>query len=129
MRRLPFLAIIILPFPLETRLITVLHPILRFFQVNGLRACVQRPLDADPQKFSVIGPRTKVKDVPAAAVKMAIAVAIGLFLVFMVHAVETAMEIILILAPCYPGHNMNPVAMLAPGLDALRQVGTYPVSD
>jgi len=51
------------------------------------------------------------------------AVAVGLFLVLMIVAVELAVKVILVIAPGDPRHQVDAVAMIAPGLDALRQGG------
>jgi hypothetical protein len=51
------------------------------------------------------------------------AVAVGLLLVFVVVAVEIAAQVILVIAPGDAGHQVDAVAVIAPGLDALRQGG------
>src|ERR1041385_4331430 len=116
-----------LPLALETFRITASHPEFRFFEVNCFGACVHSALDALAKKLSIIGPRAHVVNV--APVADLISQAICLPLIFVIDPVELAVEIILIAAPGNPGHDVNPVTMLAPGLHAFRQVRPDAVRD
>ena len=56
-----------------------------------------------------------------------LAVDVGLRLVPMVGAVEFAVEIVLIAAPGHAGHEIDDVAVVAPGSDKARKFGADPV--
>src|SRR5439155_9794471 len=121
MRRLPILAVINPPFASEPFLVAVLHPELRFLQVYRFGTGIQCPLNAHAQKFSIVRSRAHVVYVASVAVRGAVPV--RLLLVLMVHAVEPALDVILVRAPGDASHDVNAVAVLAPGRAALGEVG------
>ncbi len=51
-----------------------------------------------------------------------VSVALRLRFVFVIDAVETTIEIILIFTPCDASHHVNAITVLAPGFDAGRKI-------
>jgi hypothetical protein len=108
--------VIITPFALETLRVTGAIPKFRFLQMDRLGPGVQCPLDANAQEFAIVGAGRHV--IHIATMADFVPGAIRLRLVFVVDAVETSVEIILIFAPGDAGHDVNPITMIAPGLNA-----------
>ena len=116
-RGLPVLFVVRLPFAFEILLPTAACPELGLFQVDGLGAGVECPLDSHGQILPVILAGRDIRNVAVAAVQDRFAVGLSLGLIPVVLAVELAVEIILILAPGHTRHNVDGVAMLPPGFD------------
>src|SRR5258707_1090447 len=117
MRWLPILIIIILPLTFEPLFVAVLHPKFRFLEMDRLRPGFKCSSDTHAEVSAVIRPRTHI--IHAATVAVGSAVSIGLLLIFVVHPIESPGQIILVLPPGNTGHDMDAVAMLAPGFDAV----------
>src|ERR1017187_4261788 len=107
MRRLPLLAVVVAPFALETLGIAGAIPEFRLLQMNRLGAGIKRALHADTEILAVILAGAHVIDV--ASVADLLAISLGLHFVLVVRAIETAIEVILILSPGYTRHHMDPV--------------------
>src|SRR5437660_888279 len=116
-----------LPLPLKAFRIAAAHPEFRLFQMNCFGPGIERALDADTKEFSVIRAGAHVINVPAMA--DLVSVAIGLRFVLMIDAVEFGVEVILVLTPGHAGHDVDAVAMIAPGLHPARQIGADAVSN
>jgi hypothetical protein len=97
--------------------------------MNGFGAGLQGPLHPNAQELSVIGPGTHVEDVVAVPVAMRVALDISLFLVLVVSAVETALDIFLVLTPSHDGHDVDAITVLAPGLDPVGQPRINAIND
>src|SRR5690349_21079137 len=104
MRSLPVLTVKAAPFPLEAFGIAAADPELRLLQVDGLRPGVQGTLHTPAQELSVIGARAHIVNVAS-----------------VVDPVEPAVQVILVMAPGNAAHHVDPIAVLAPGLDPLGQ--------
>ncbi len=87
--------------------------------MDRLRAGLEGPPDAHGQKPAVVLPGTHVIDV--AAVANPLAGDVGLGFVLVVSPIEPAVQVILVLTPRNPGHDVDAVAVVVPGLDAGRQ--------
>src|ERR1035438_5946543 len=127
MRWPPRLAVVTAPLALEAFRVAAVHPELGFLEVDCLGAGVERALDALAEVFPVVGPGAHVINI--AAVACLLPVQNGLGLVFVVHAVEPAVEVILIGSPRNAGHDVDAIAVVAPRLDALRQAGVDAVNE
>ena len=95
--------------------------------MNRLGPGIQGALHADAEEFAVVGAGAHVIDI--AAVADFIPVSLGLGLVLVIDAIEAAVEIVLIFAPGHAGHDMDTVAMVAPGGDAGGQIGINAIND
>src|SRR5258708_37418301 len=112
-RRAPRLAVMGLPLTLETLRVTCVHPELGFFEMDGLRAGIERSLNAHAEELPVIRPRTHV--IHVASVAAFVAVAHRLRFVLVIHTIEAAVEVILIIAPRHSRHHAGPIPVIAPG--------------
>ena len=95
--------------------------------MNRLGTGLQRALDADAKEFAVVGAGTHV--IYITTVADLVAVAICLCFVLVVYTVEAAIEVILILSPRDTRHDVNAIAVFAPGFDARRQIGVNAIND
>src|SRR5262249_9757477 len=77
--------------------------------------------------FSVIRSGTHIINI--AAMTMPRAGLVGLFLVFVIHAVETTVNVILVLSPGDAGHDMDAVSRVAPRANTFGQAGIDAIGD
>ena len=126
-RRLPVLFVIRLPFALEVFLPTAAGPEFRFFEMDGLRAGIQRALDSYSEIFPVILPGRDIRNVAVAAMQDRFAIGLHLGLIPVVLTVELAVEIVLILTPGYARHHVDGVSVLPPGFDVAGHARPYAV--
>src|SRR5262245_43959415 len=127
MRRLPILVVITFPLALEPLGIPAAHPKFGLFQVNCFRSGIKRPLNSHAQELPVICARAHIVDVSAMADLFPAPV--GLRLILMIDAVESPVEIILVVAPGNSGHHMNAIAAIAPRLDSVRKFWIDAIND
>src|ERR1035437_10039639 len=127
MRRLPRLAIVTAPLALEALFITAVHPELGLLQMDCFGTGVECALDALAEEFAVVRPGAHVVNIPAVADLVPGAICLGL--VFVVHAVKPAVEVILVVPPRDARHNVDAIAAIPPRLDALRQSGVDSVNE
>ena len=118
-RRLPWLVVEALPFPLEAFRVACPGPELGFLQMHCLHARIEASLHANAQVLAEVLRRAHV--VHVAAVADLLAVAVGLRVVHVVRPVEPAVEIVLIMPPRDAGHQVHAVAAVPPALHAVRQ--------
>src|SRR5262249_26341052 len=85
------------------------------------------PSNTNTKEFSLIRAGTHIVNI--APMTYFLAFTVGLRLVFMINAIETCIQVILIMAPGNAGHNMNEITMLAPALNAFWQAGINSVND
>ena len=97
MGRYPGFVVAVLPLALEPFGIPRADPELGFFEVNGLGTGGDGPLDPFGEELAIIDAGAHVVDV--APVRDLPARTIGLRLVLVVHAVEPAVEVVLVFAP------------------------------
>src|ERR1035441_3419786 len=124
MRWPPRLAVVTAPLALEAFRVAAVHPELGFLEVDCLGAGVERALDALAEVFPVVGPGAHVINISAVACLLPVQNCLGLVLV--VHAVEPAVEVILIVPPRNARHDVDAVAAIPPRLDAARHTGGKP---
>src|ERR1035438_5240539 len=105
MRRLPRLAIVTAPLALEALFIAAVHPELGLLQMDGFGTGVERALNPLAKILAIVRPGAHVIDIAAVADLVAGLVRLGL--VFVVHAVEPAIEIILIVPPRDARHDVD----------------------
>ncbi len=60
---------------------------------------------------------------------MRVAVSVHLLLVLMIVAVELAVQVILVITPRHPRHQVNPIPVFAPGLDPRSHAGIEPINN
>ncbi len=125
--RLPVLVVIIAPFAFESFRVTGPIPKLRFLQMDRFGSGIQGALHADAKEFAVVLARRHVIDV--AAVADLLAVAFGLGLILVVHPVEAAIEVILILSPRHARHHVNAIAVVPPRGNPRRQIGVNTINN
>jgi hypothetical protein len=116
-RRLPVFAVMRAPFALEPFRVSAAHPEFRLLQVNCFRARIQRALHAHAEEFSEVRSRRHV--IHIAAVADLVPVPIRLRFVFVVYAIESPVQIILVIPPRDAGHHMNAIPAVPPRLEAL----------
>src|SRR4051794_24260785 len=121
MRRLPWLVIVGLPFAFESFGVAGAGPKLGLLQVDRLHAGIERTLDSDAKIVTEIFGGTHVVDI--APVADLVSISIGLCVVLVIYAIESAVQIILVFPPGDAGHEMNTVAVVAPGFDAIGERG------
>ena len=85
-----------------------------------------RPLHAHGEELAVVFARTHVIDI--AAMPDHVAVAIRLRLVYVVHAVEAPVQIVLILSPRHAGHYLGDIALRLPLRHAVADTGIYAIA-
>src|SRR6185436_17509194 len=115
------------PLTLEAFRVPAAHPELRFFEMHGFHACVERALHTHGQEFPEVRAGAHVIDI--AAVTDLLAGAVGLRFILVIDTVEAAVEVILVIPPRNAGHQVNAITAVAPRLDALRQPGINSVND
>src|ERR1035441_1946564 len=127
MRRLPRVAVVTAPLALEAFRVAAVHPELGFLEVDCLGAGVERALDTLAEVFPVVGPGAHVINIAAVADLVPGTIRLGFILV--VHAVKPAIEVILVIPPRDARHDVDAVAVVAPGLDAPRQAGVDTINE
>ena len=95
--------------------------------MDRLRARIQRALHAYAEKFAIVGAGAHVVHVAAVAALAPVADRLGFVLV--IDAIEAAIEVVLIISPGNAGHDMDAIAMVAPGGDAVGQFLVNAVND
>src|SRR5882757_4640126 len=119
--------VVVAPFALETLRIPGAIPEFRLLEMNRLRPGIKRPLDPNAKEFAVIGAGTHV--IYIAPVADLVSLTICLRFILVVDSIEAAVEVILILAPGHPGHDMDAITVLAPGFNPRGQIGVYAIYD
>src|ERR1035437_9302449 len=97
MRRLPLFAIVTAPLTLEAFRVAAVHPELGLFEVDRLSTGAERALDTMAELFAVVRHGAQVINITAVTYLRPVPNCLGL--VFVVHAVEPAVEVVLVGPP------------------------------
>ena len=89
--------------------------------MNRLGAGIECPLNPQAQEFSIVRSGAHVINIAAVTDFMSLPIRLGF--VFVIHAIETPVQIVLVTAPGNTGHHVDPVTARAPRFDALWKSG------
>ncbi len=121
--RLPLFVVIGLPLTLEVVFPSAARPEFRLLEINGFYALIERALHAGAQVAAIILAWRHIGNHRIAAVNDVFAVHVSLRLIPMIGAVEFAVEVVLVAAPGHAGHEIDDVAVVAPGGHKSRHFG------
>ncbi len=127
MGRDPLLAIELPPLATETLGVTAANPELGLLEVDGLGSGLEGALHPHAEEPAEVFPWAHVIHVAAVADLLAFPVGLGFVLV--IDAVETPIQIVLVIAPGDAGHDVNPIAAIAPGVDPAGQAAIHSVDN
>src|SRR5258707_11312241 len=113
MRWLPILSEIGAPLAFKSFRVATAHPELGFFKMDRLRPGIEGALNTHTEELPVICAGAHIVHVASMAYLMSFAVGLGL--VFVIHSIEAAIQIVLVMAPRNSAHHVNAISMLAPG--------------